>query len=710
MPKNLPSPVCGVPVRRCMCILPLMTHPFLTPAFQPDWQTLSPENVKPDIEKAIVDAETEIRAIGALPAAECTYERTFARLEQTLERFEKAWSLVQHLDSVHNGPQLRAAINEMLPRVSQFIASVPLTEELYAALKRAADRSETRLLDKTRQRYVEETLADFVQEGADLPAERKARLMQVKQELAEATQKFKENVLDATNAYEKLVEQESLLKGLPESAKAAARASARSKGLGDQANPVWRFTLQIPSLLPVLQYAENEPLRRELYEARNAIAASGEYDNSALVSSILALRQELAELLGKASFADVVLQRRMAGSGARALSFVGNLHDRILRSLKEETAELEAFAAAERGLPEPAALEPWDASYYTEKLRKKKFDLDAEELRPYFSIDRVISGLFALVETVFGVGVNELSGPEKPSVWHPEVRFYQLHDRASGEHLGSFYADWHPRESKRAGAWFNYLSTGARDGDVREPHLGLICGNLTAPVDGKSALLTHREVQTVFHEFGHLLHHLLGDVSVKALNGVNVAWDFVELPSQIMENWTWKRESLDLFAQHYETGDQIPEELFARMSRARTFRAASLMMRQLSFGKLDLELHVNYPDLGGRDLDELLEDILATYHAPTPTTHRTNVRQFSHLFSGPTGYAAGYYSYKWAEVLEADAFSRFEREGVLNTRTGREFREHILSKGNSRPPHELFESFMGREPDTEALLVREGLA
>mgnify|MGYP006268292861 CR=1 FL=1 len=698
-----------MPSRREFIILGGMSHPFLSTEFLPDWQGLTADHVEPDMVRAMHDAQAAIDEIAALSPDECTFETTFIRLESALEQLEKAWSLVQHLDSVNNSPELRTAINAMLPRVSQFFASVPLNDELYTSLKAAAERPESKVLDETRMRYITETLADFVQQGAELPGEKKQRLMQVKQELAASTQLFKEHVLDATNAYEKLVDDESLIAGLPGSAQAAARASAKSKDLGSQEKPVWRFTLQIPSILPVLKYADNEGLRRELYEARNAVAATGEFDNSDLVAKILGLRQEIADLLGKDTFADVVLERRMARDGARALGFVEDLHDRILPAFRGETRELEKFAAGVRGT-EVGPLEPWDASYFTEKLRKEKYDLDDEELRPYFSIDRVIGGLFSLVEQVFGITVAERSGEQKPSVWHPDVRFYELRDADTGKHLGSFYADWHPRESKRGGAWFNYLATGARDNEKSEPHLGLICGNLTAPVDGKPALLTHREAQTVFHEFGHLLHHLLGDVPVKSLNGVNVAWDFVELPSQIMENWTWKRESLDLFALHHETGEPIPEELFARMSRARTFGAATLMMRQLSFGKLDLELHINHNSLRSVDLDDLLDRVLESYRAPSPTKHRTNVRQFGHLFSSPTGYASGYYSYKWAEVLEADAFTRFETEGVLNGETGRAFRAEVLSKGNSRPPEELFRAFMGRDPDPEALLIREGLA
>ncbi|MFW5688405.1 MAG: M3 family metallopeptidase [Spirochaetota bacterium] len=693
-----------------------MNHPFLDPSLLPNWENLTPDRVEPDITKALEDAQKNIDAIAALPADERTYENTFGALEAATEPLYKAWGKVNHLDSVANSAELRTAMNAMLPHVAAFDASVPLNEELYAVLSTAAERPEVRSLTGAKKRFVEETLAEFRQEGAELAPEKKERLKAVKQELAEKTQKFSENVLDATNAYEKIVEDEALLAGLPESARGAARQSAKSKGLGSDEKPVWRFTLHIPSLLPVLKYADSEELRRELYEAFSAIGSEGEQDNTELIWDILALRREQAELLGKGQFADVVLERRMAKNGTSALRFVEDLHDRVVEAFEGEVTGLERFAAAalsagsDSSADQVAHLEPWQSSYWTEKQRKELFDFDEEELRPYFSIDNVIAGLFELTGRVFGIEVVEKRGADKPSVWHPDVRFYELRDRASGKHLGSFYADWHPRESKRAGAWFNYLSTGARDGANDEPHLGLICGNLTAPVGDEPALLTHREVETIFHEFGHLLHHLLGDVEVKSLNGVNVAWDFVELPSQIMENWTWQRESLDLFARHHESGERIPAELFDRMIRARNYMSASLMMRQLSFGKLDLELHVNYDAYSGRDLDEVLDGLLESYRAPTPTRHPTNVRSFNHLFSDPVGYAAGYYSYKWAEVLEADAFTRFLNEGILSETVGREFRERILSKGNSQDPAELFRSFMGRDPDPEALLVRDGLA
>ena len=684
-----------------------MNHPFLDTSFEPHWESLTADHVVPDITLALEKGQEAIDAISDL-GEDPTFEDTFLALESVYESIHNAWGKVRHLDAVCNSPELREAINTMLPKVSEFTAAIPLNEKLYAVLSAAAETPRVSALTGAKKRFVTETLADFREEGAELPPDRKKRLMELKQELAAKTQKFSENVLDSTNRYAKVIDDEALLAGLPETAKAAARQNAAARNLGTDEKPAWRFTLQIPSILPVLKFLDNRDIRREMSDEYEGIGADPEHDNTDLIWEILALRREQAELLGKPQFADVVLERRMAKNGSAALAFVENLHDRVLDAWRNDIAELNQFAAEKVG-SSVSDLEPCDRSYWSEKLKKARYDLDEEELRPYFPVDKVIAGMFQLVDTVFGVTVTERV-ENKPEVWHPDVKFFEVRDNASGKHLGSFYADLHPRETKRGGAWMNVVSTGDRSNGAFEPHMGLICGNMTAPVGDKAALLTHREVQTIFHEFGHLLHHVLGNVEVKLLSGPEVAWDFVELPSQIMENWTWQRESLDLFARHHETGEKIPDELFDRMIKARNFQSAMMMMRQLSFGKMDLELHVKYDEHKGSDLDERLRTVLDTYNVPSPTEHRTIVRAFNHLFSSPVGYAAGYYSYKWAEVLEADAFTRFLKEGVLSAEVGREFREKILSKGNSKDPAELFRDFMGRDPDPEALLIRDGLA
>ena len=397
----------------------------------------------------------------------------------------------------------------------------------------------------------------------------------------------------------------------------------------------------------------------------------------------------------------------MAKTGARALAFVEDFQRRAAPAFAREGRELEEFKARQTGGP-VGRLAPWEVAYWAEKLRQASYAFDEEVLRPYFPMDRVIAGMFELATRVFGLKITERPGVEG---WHPDVKFYDMVD-ARGRTLGSFYADWYPRESKRGGAWMNYLLTGGPGaGGVRAPHLGLICGNLTPPADGRPALLKHREVETIFHEFGHLLHHLLGEVEIKSLNGVNVAWDFVELPSQIMENWCWERGSLDLFARHHETGAPIPEAIFAKMTAAKNFRSASTTMRQVALAKMDLLMHIRTAEFAGlADVEPLARAMVADCLVPTEPPAPTVAKRFTHIFADPVGYAAGYYSYKWAEVLDADAFTRFRREGIFSATVGAEFVAQILSRGNSADPMELYRSFMGREPDPQALLVRAGLA
>ncbi|MCU0797792.1 MAG: M3 family metallopeptidase [Akkermansiaceae bacterium] len=696
-------------------------HPFLADDFHVRWSTLVPSAVEPDIRHALEIARNRIGEIVAQDPARARYETTFGALEEATELLDRGWGRLNHLDSVCDSPEQRAALNAMLAEVSDFYSSIPLNPGLWSILRAYGSSAEVNTLDPVRRRFVEETMLDFLQSGADLGETEKEEISAVQAELSKLTKEYAEHVLDSTNAWELIVEDESRLRGLPDSAKAAALANARARGVATEEKPAWRFTLQFPSMYPVMQHAEDESLRREVWEASIRVGHHGEHDNTALVWKILELRQRKAAILGQANFADLTLQRRMARDGATALDFVENLHDRIAGAFADECRALEEYKAAKTG-GTVGRLEPWEVAYWSEKLRKERYDLDDEILRPYFPVDRVMAGMFELCSQLFGIRIEEREasyfepgtrpeGDASIEVWHPEVKFYDLHDSQSGEHLGSFYADWHPRESKRGGAWMNCLETGLPpvDGAARKPHLGLITGNMSPPVDGKPALLTHSEVETIFHEFGHLLHGLLSEVPVRALAGTNVPWDFVELPSQIMENFCWDRASLDFFARHFETGEAIPEDLFQRMIDARNFMSASAFMRQLAFGKLDLELHLNLDRYRGRGLDEVDAEILAGYKAPLATATPSMARRFNHLFSSPTGYAAGYYSYKWAEVLDADAFSRFQADGVLSGKVGREFRAHILSRGNSRPVDELYRAFMGRDPELEPLLTRSGL-
>jgi oligopeptidase A len=713
-----------------------MKNPFLKKDFPVAWARLGPAHVQPAIEQALADAQERIDAISGQDLENVTFDSTLLALEAATEDIVLAWGLVGHLDSVCNSPALRTVYNEMIPKVSAFWARIPLNANLWKVIGAYGATAEAANLMGVRKRFLEETMADFREHGADLGAADKSRLEVIAGELAKQTQKFSENVLDATNAYELVVEEETQISGLPENAKEQARLEALKKGHGTEARPQWRFTLHMPSCLPAMKYLHSDGIRKQLWEAAAAVGLAPPYDNTELIWKILDLRDEKARLLGQRHFADLVLERRMAKTGETALRFIESIHTRVRATFKREGEELEAYKAEQTGQPR-GPLEPRETAYWSEKLRRSRYAFDEEDLRPYFPIDGVIEGMFTIARRIFDIRITERPAifrahedgpagetsstgtPESTTateVWHPEVKYYEVSD-ADGELLGAFYADWHPRESKRGGAWMNYLMTGgpvyrgAGNPVKREPHLGLICGNLTPGLEGNPAFLTHNEVQTIFHEFGHLLHHLLGEVEIRSLNGVNVAWDFVELPSQIMENWCWNRESLDLFARHHESGAPIPEGLFEKMIQARNFQSARAIMRQLLFGKMDLELHMHYPrpDLIEGSLDDFLDTLLENYSEPTKTRAPKMIRRFSHLFSSSTGYAAGYYSYKWSEVLDADAFTRFQAAGVLNREVGLEFREKILSKGNGADPADLFRSFLGRDPDLTALLERDGI-
>lgn len=704
-----------------------MAQPFLTQDFHIRWSTLTPDRIQADITEALRNAEENINRLIDQDRGRMNFNSVVLGLDETTRGLNEAWGLVQHLDSLCNSPELREAHNAMLPQVTAFFAKIPLNEHLWDMLETYSKTEEARALTGVRKRALDETMESFRQAGADLPPEKKSRLEELESELSQATQKYSENVLDSTNKWELILDDARRLAGMPQSAIDAAKADAMAKGVGTAEAPKYRITLKAPSMIPVLEYAEDESLRTAVWEGSTSIGRGGEHDNTDLIWKILRLRHEKAQIMGKANFADHVLQRRMAKTGQAALGFIENLHARVKEAFMRETIRLQEYSADNAGHA-PELLQPWEVAYWAERQRKAQYDFDEEELRPYFPLDKVLGGMFRLAEMVFDlriVGRDTVcygagkTGPASAQpgelgpveVWHPDVKFYEVRNE-KGVHIGSFYADWHPRDSKRGGAWMNYLKMGTPPSPEhdRRLHLGLICGNMTPPVDGKAALLTHDEVSTVFHEFGHLLHQLLGNVEIASLNGVNVYWDFVELPSQIMENFCWERESLDLFARHFETGEPIPARLFKKLLAAKNYRSASDIMRQLAFGKLDLELHMRHATDEGANLDELSRQLLQDYLMPLKTENPAMARRFSHLFSSPVGYAAGYYSYKWAEVLDADAFTRFQKEGILNPKVGREFRDKVLSKGNSEDPAKLFRDFMGRDPDPEALLVRAGLA
>lgn len=679
------------------------SHPFLQSNRPVDWSALQSSALVTDIRLAIAQADESLRKIGSIHLENATYSSVIEAMDEALRPLSEAWSLAGNLSSVRMDADFRKAYNEILPEVSDFYSGICLRDDLWQRVRKVADDGPLPK-DPVKLRHLRETRRDFAEAGAELSEEDKKKLQEIESELASATQKFSENVLDATEAWEKIVTDPKVLDGLPESALHSAREDARAKGYGDD-RPAWRFSLHAPSYLPVLQYAHSDNLRKEIWEAATAIGSAAPYDNRPLALRILELRTRKISLLGFENFAEYTTLRRMVGSGQAALRFIEDLHERIQSQFNAEIDEVERFRAEECG-DDQRRLEPWEIGYWSERLRKSRYDFDEEELRKWFPIEKVQSGLFDLVEKVFAVRIAPRDPGRSGTLWNENVEFYDLYD-GNGDLLGSFYADWYPREGKRSGAWMNPLLTGVPTRDIL--HYGIICGNMTPPAGDKASLLTHREVETIFHEFGHLLHHMCSKVEVRDLSGTSVAWDFVELPSQIMENWCWERESLDLFARHHETGEPLPEDLYQKMRKARNFQSATQTMRQLLFAKMDLELHRGKTFASVSELTAFLDSVLKDYRFPTQTKSPEILPRFTHLFGSPTGYAAGYYSYKYAEMLDADAFGRFLEEGLLNPEVGREFREKILARGNSAPPETLFSDFRGRDPDPEALLKRAGL-
>jgi len=663
-----------------------MDNPLLEIRFEIPFDQIRTEHVRPAITELLGGARRDIDKI-AVTAGTLTYANTLIAMERATERLDYAMTIVRHLEAVETSPELRAEFNAMQPEVSEFYSSIPLNEELWTSLKAFSGTAEAKELSGARRRFLVKTLDSFRRHGAELDLAGKKRLAEIAVELTNITTKFGENTLDATNAWELILNDEAQLAGLPPSAVAAARASAAQKGVEG-----FRFTLQAPSYLPLMTYLDDRGVREQAYRAFQSRASSGPFNNRDAVKRILELRREKAELLGYKNFADLVLEDRMAHTGERAIEFLTDLEQKSAPWFQKENERMEEFVGHE--------IEAWDSGYYAEKLRQALYDFDEEALRPYFPADRVVAGMFEIVERLYGIRVSERT--DLP-VWHPDVKVYRVCD-ADGTALGIFYADWFPRETKRGGAWMDAFITGEPI-----PHSGTICGNMTRPIGDQPALLTHREVETIFHEFGHLLHHTLSRVEVRSLAGTNVAWDFVELPSQIMENWCWERDALDLFARHWQTGDPIPEELYQKMVRARTFRGANGQMRQLGFSFCDLLLHVEYTPEKYGDVVEYAKGILQRFSSSRLPEGHASICAFTHLFSSPVGYGAGYYSYKWAEVLEADAFTRFRNEGVFSAAVGAEFRERILSQGDSKDTAELYRDFMGRDPDPNALLVRTGL-
>lgn len=667
-----------------------MENPLLRPTRPLPFDRVLPEHVIPAIEQLITESQQALDAIAE--QNDLSYDGTFGALERASEDLEIAMGMVEHLESVSTSSALREAYNAVQPQVSAFYSGIILHAGLYQALSASAQTLDQAQLSPLMQRHVRKTLEDFRRHGAELDPADKARLKEIDQELSEKTTRYGQNVLDGTNAFELYVEKERL-QGLPDFAIAAARQSAKEKGKDG-----YRLTLQAPSVIPVLTYADDRELRRTIHFAFNS-RGRGKFDNLKLVRDILRLRKARAQLLGFKDFADLVTADRMAKDGKTAADFVTDLREKTQSAFDEENAQLVAFRNELIG-PEAPPFEPWDVAYFAEKQRKKLYDFDEEQLRPYFSAPSVLRGAFELASQLFGVRILDHDIP----TWHESVRAHRIVDEA-GTVLGEFYTDLYPRESKRDGAWMHGLVAA----QAPAPHVALFCANAQPPTDSAPSLMSFRDVETVFHEFGHLLHHCLSQVPIRSLSCTRVAQDFVELPSQIMENWCSEKAALDQFAKHYQSEEPLPEELVGKLLEARNYRAANAQMRQLSFAELDLALHTEFDPDSNQDVNEFSNAILRKYAVAGVPEEFSMVASFGHLFSHSVGYAAGYYSYKWAEVLDADAFSRFKAEGLFSRKVGTEFAQKVLSRGDSADPGELFEQFMGRPPQVEPMLERQGL-
>ena len=677
-----------------------MSNPLLSMDGLPPFSQIKPEHVRPAIEQAIADCKARIAEV--LKQSEpLTWDSLVAPLEEVDDRLGRIWSPVSHLNSVVNSTELREAHDGCLPLLSEYQTFVGQHEGLYQAFQQLAASDEFPRLSEPQRQQIENTLRDFRLSGIGLPKAQQQRYGEIVARLSELASNFSNQVMDATLGWQRQVTDEAELAGLPESAKAAAQQLAASRELEG-----WLFTLDIPSYLPVIMYSDNRALREEIYTAFVTRASdqgpnAGKWDNSALMDEIVALRHELAQLLGFSSYADYSLATKMADKPAQVLGFLNDLATRSRPQALQDLAELRQFALEQFGVSELAA---WDLSYYAEKLKQHRYAISDEVLRPYFPAPRVIAGLFETVRRLFGLRIQQRLAVES---WHPDVNFYDIFD-SEGELRGSFYLDLYARPHKRGGAWMDDC-IGRRfrqDGTLQRPVAYLTC-NFNGPVGDQPALFTHDEVVTLFHEFGHGLHHMLTQIDVAGVAGIHgVPWDAVELPSQFMENWCWEPEALAFLSGHHETGEPLPQAELDRLLAAKNFQSAMQMLRQLEFSLFDFRLHHEFDPAQGARVQAVLDDVRQLSVFPAPAFNRFQ-HSFSHIFAG--GYAAGYYSYKWAEVLSADAFSRFEEEGIFNAKTGADFLHQILEMGGSRSPMELFRAFRGREPTIDALLRHSGI-
>jgi oligopeptidase A len=672
-------------------------NPLLDFSGLPRYGSVRPQHIAPAIDQLLAENRALIAQLTAKGTA-ASWNEFADPLENANERLWRAWGAVAHLHAVDDNPAIRDAYNANLPKVTQYRTELTQDLRLYEKFKALRTSSEFEKLPQARRKSVNNDLRDYRLGGAELTALEKKRFAGIQEELAALEARFSENVLDATNAFSVLITDRGELLGLPEDVLDAAKETAREGG-----QKGWKFTLQAPSYGPLMQYAENRGLRERFYKAHVTRASEfgkPEFDNTSIIMRELGLRKEKARLLGYRSFMEFSLVPKMAESYEAVLDFLNDLAAKALPHARRDYAELEEFARAELGLEQ---LRAWDIAFASEKLRAKLYAFSDQEVKQYFPEPKVLEGMFRLVEGLYGIRIL----PDTAETWHPDVRFFRIADSA-GNLIGQFYLDLYSRETKRGGAWMDDAITRQRiPGGLRTPVAHLIC-NFPAPVGSKPVLFTHEEVMTLFHEFGHGLHHLLSRVDDLGVSGIRgVEWDAVELPSQFMENFCWERDVLARMTSHVDSGEPLPRTLYDKMLAAKNFQSGMQTVRQIEFALVDVHLHHDYDPAGMQTPLQLLNDIRARVAVIMPPEYNRFLNNFSHVFSG--AYAAGYYSYKWAEVLSADAYSLFEENGVLDSGTGARFRDEILAVGGSRPALESFKAFRGREPRIDALLRHNGM-
>ena len=681
----------------------IQENPLLNIKDLPDYSKIKAEHIEPALDEILKNGRALTESL-LQENSSYTWDNLIEPLEVADNEMERMWSPISHMNSVVNTPELRDAYNACLPKLSEYSTEMGQNKALFEAIQQIQNKQDELGLDSAQRKSLEDSLKGFRLSGVDLPADKKKQYGEISKKLSTLTSEYSDNVLDATNAWTKQINDKAELAGLPETAIEQAAESAKQRDLEN-----WVLTLEFPSYYAVMTYADDRKLREEMYRAYSTRASDqgdSKLDNSENMGNILQLRQEKAALLGFDSFANLSLDTKMAESPDQVLDFLAELAEKSLPFANKEMQELKDFAKQMLNMDD---LQAWDLGYVSEKLKQQRYSISDEDLKPYFPVDNVLAGLFQLVEKLYKVTIKQ---NKDQASWHKDVRFYEIFD-ASGNLKARFYLDLYARQHKRGGAWmadfcsrFKYKDS-ANNQQLQTPVAFMTC-NSAAPAGGKPALFTHDEVITLFHEFGHGLHHMMTQVDYLDISGISgVEWDAVELPSQFMENWCWQREALDMFAAHYETGEKIPDELFDKMQAARHFQSAMGMVRQLEFSIFDMSLHMDTSIKNAKQIQVILDKTRNEVAVSIPPSFNRFQHGFSHIFAG--GYAAGYYSYKWAEVLSADAFARFEEEGLFNENVGKDFLTEILEVGGSRPAMESFKAFRGREPKVDALLKHSGL-